>query len=94
MKPPKADKYVPSPYATLPATLDPAEYDQSAEKRRASEERLAIRARLKREFQLKLNDPRRSTIIVSTHVRAHPLPSRLAGNTSVLGPAGHAPPPR
>uniref|UniRef100_A0A8D0G0W5 NADH dehydrogenase [ubiquinone] 1 beta subcomplex subunit 4 n=1 Tax=Sphenodon punctatus TaxID=8508 RepID=A0A8D0G0W5_SPHPU len=41
-------RYVPSPFAMLLATLDP---------------RLAIRARLKHEFQLKLNDPQHPQII-------------------------------
>uniref|UniRef100_A0A2K5QUN4 NADH dehydrogenase [ubiquinone] 1 beta subcomplex subunit 4 n=1 Tax=Cebus imitator TaxID=2715852 RepID=A0A2K5QUN4_CEBIM len=52
-------KYKPSHFATLPQTLDPAEYDISLETRRAQVERLAIRARLKREYLLQYNDPHR-----------------------------------
>lgn len=58
-------KYRPAPLASLPPTLDPAEYDSSPEKRRAAAERLAIRARLKRHYLLQLNDPRRTHLIVS-----------------------------
>ncbi|EDK97963.1 NADH dehydrogenase [ubiquinone] 1 beta subcomplex subunit 4 [Mus musculus] len=52
-------KYKPAPLATLPSTLDPAEYDVSPETRRAQVERLSIRARLKREYLLQYNDPKR-----------------------------------
>ncbi|KAK2094555.1 NADH dehydrogenase [ubiquinone] 1 beta subcomplex subunit 4 [Saguinus oedipus] len=50
-------KYKPSRLATLPQTLDPAEYDISLENRRAQVEQLAIRARLKREYLLQYNNP-------------------------------------
>ncbi|XP_075761403.1 NADH dehydrogenase [ubiquinone] 1 beta subcomplex subunit 4 [Pelodiscus sinensis] len=50
--------YRPAPLASLPPQLDPAEYSESLEKRQAEAERLAIRARLKRRFQLQLHDPR------------------------------------
>ncbi|XP_004633394.1 NADH dehydrogenase [ubiquinone] 1 beta subcomplex subunit 4 [Octodon degus] len=56
-------KYKPARLATLPSTLDPAEYDISAETRKAQAERLAIRARLKREYLLQYNDPKRRTLI-------------------------------
>ncbi|XP_003469276.1 NADH dehydrogenase [ubiquinone] 1 beta subcomplex subunit 4 [Cavia porcellus] len=56
-------KYKPAPLATLPPTLDPAEYDTSPETRRAQAERLAIRARLKREYLLQYNDPNRRGLI-------------------------------
>ncbi|KAM7132222.1 NADH dehydrogenase [ubiquinone] 1 beta subcomplex subunit 4 [Molossus nigricans] len=56
-------KYKPSRLATLPPTLDPAEYDISPETRKAQAERLAIRARLKREYQLQYNDPSRRVLI-------------------------------
>ncbi|KAL2805041.1 NADH dehydrogenase [ubiquinone] 1 beta subcomplex subunit 4 isoform 2 [Daubentonia madagascariensis] len=56
-------KYTPSRLATLPPTLDPAEYDISPETRRAQAERLAIRARLKREYLLQYNDPNRRGLI-------------------------------
>lgn len=58
-------KYKPSRLATLPPTLDPAEYDISPETRKAQAERLAIRSRLKREYQLQYNDPSRRVLIVS-----------------------------
>ncbi|XP_011827001.1 PREDICTED: NADH dehydrogenase [ubiquinone] 1 beta subcomplex subunit 4 [Mandrillus leucophaeus] len=56
-------KYKPSHLATLPESLDPAEYDTSPETRRAQAERLAIRARLKREYLLQYNDPNRRGLI-------------------------------
>lgn len=58
-------KYEPSRLASLPTTLDPAEYDISSETRKAQAERLAIRSRLKREYQLQYNDPSRRGVIVS-----------------------------
>lgn len=58
-------KYKPSRLATLPPTLDPAEYDISPETRKAQAERLAVRSRLKREYQLQYNDPSRRVLIVS-----------------------------
>ncbi|XP_005386524.1 PREDICTED: NADH dehydrogenase [ubiquinone] 1 beta subcomplex subunit 4 [Chinchilla lanigera] len=56
-------KYTPAPLATLPTTLDPAEYDISLETRKAQAERLALRARLKREYLLQYNDPKRRGLI-------------------------------
>ncbi|KAJ8796695.1 hypothetical protein J1605_017798 [Eschrichtius robustus] len=58
-------KYKPSRLATLPTTLDPAEYNISPETRKAQAERLAIRSRLKREYLLQYNDPSRRGVIVS-----------------------------
>lgn len=58
-------KYKPARLATLPPTLDPAEYDISPETRKAQAERLAIRSRLKREYLLQYNDPNRHGLIVS-----------------------------
>ncbi|XP_020019673.1 NADH dehydrogenase [ubiquinone] 1 beta subcomplex subunit 4 [Castor canadensis] len=52
-------KYKPADLATLPSTLDPAQYDVSPETRKAQAERLAIRARLKREYLLQYNNPNR-----------------------------------
>uniref|UniRef100_A0A2I3HQ69 NADH dehydrogenase [ubiquinone] 1 beta subcomplex subunit 4 n=1 Tax=Nomascus leucogenys TaxID=61853 RepID=A0A2I3HQ69_NOMLE len=49
--------------ATLPETLDPAKYNISPETRGAQAERLAIRARLKREYLLQYNDPNRRGLI-------------------------------
>ncbi|KAF3827522.1 hypothetical protein GH733_003008 [Mirounga leonina] len=56
-------KYEPSRLATLPSTLDPAEYNVSPEARKAEAERLAIRSRLKREYLLQYNDPSRQGLI-------------------------------
>ncbi|XP_073750220.1 NADH dehydrogenase [ubiquinone] 1 beta subcomplex subunit 4 isoform X1 [Callorhinus ursinus] len=56
-------KYEPSRLATLPSTLDPAEYNVSPEARKAQAERLAIRSRLKREYLLQYNDPSRQGLI-------------------------------
>ncbi|XP_005292748.1 NADH dehydrogenase [ubiquinone] 1 beta subcomplex subunit 4 [Chrysemys picta bellii] len=49
--------YRPAPLASLPRELDPNEYNESPEKRQAQAERLALRARLKRQYQTQLNDP-------------------------------------
>ncbi|NXG13531.1 NDUB4 dehydrogenase, partial [Grallaria varia] len=62
--PPSAAKlYRPNTFVSLPAELDPDTYDASPEKRRAEAERLAIRARLKRQYQLQLNDPNAPAVI-------------------------------
>ncbi|KAG7317511.1 hypothetical protein KOW79_018546 [Hemibagrus wyckioides] len=56
--------YKEAPLATRPQTLDPAEYfNVSPEYRRAEEERAALRARLKREYQTRLNNPLRNELI-------------------------------
>lgn len=60
-----AEAYRPNRFVSLPAELDPATYDSSPEKRRAEAERLALRARLKRQYQLQLNNPNPPAIIVS-----------------------------
>ncbi|XP_066472478.1 NADH dehydrogenase [ubiquinone] 1 beta subcomplex subunit 4 [Tiliqua scincoides] len=85
-------KYRPAPLASLPPTLDPAEYDVSPEKRRAAAERLAIRARLKRNYLLQLNDPRRTQLIDDpaltrwTYARANVYPHfRVTPKTSLMG---------
>ncbi|XP_038948469.1 NADH dehydrogenase [ubiquinone] 1 beta subcomplex subunit 4-like [Rattus norvegicus] len=51
-------KYKPAPLATLPSTLDPAEYDVSSETRKAQVKHMSIRAWLKREYLLQYNDPK------------------------------------
>ncbi|XP_038614086.1 NADH dehydrogenase [ubiquinone] 1 beta subcomplex subunit 4 [Tachyglossus aculeatus] len=56
-------KYRPAPLATLPPTLDPAEYNVSPEQRRLQAERLAIRARLKRQYLLQYDNPHRRTLV-------------------------------
>ncbi|KAM6474977.1 NADH dehydrogenase [ubiquinone] 1 beta subcomplex subunit 4 isoform 1-T1 [Liasis olivaceus] len=58
-----ASQYRPATLARLPPQLDPNEYRWSLEKRRAEAERLALRARIKREYMLRLNDPRRTELI-------------------------------
>ncbi|XP_018430830.1 PREDICTED: NADH dehydrogenase [ubiquinone] 1 beta subcomplex subunit 4 [Nanorana parkeri] len=53
-------EYKDSRYASRPAELDPAQYfGLSQEKRKLQEERVAVRSRLKRDYQLQLNDPLR-----------------------------------
>ncbi|NWI47491.1 NDUB4 dehydrogenase, partial [Picathartes gymnocephalus] len=62
--PPSAAKlYGASSYASLPAELSLDTYDSSPEKRRAEIERLAIRSRLKRHYQLQLNNPSPPAVI-------------------------------
>uniref|UniRef100_P48306 NADH dehydrogenase [ubiquinone] 1 beta subcomplex subunit 4 n=1 Tax=Gallus gallus TaxID=9031 RepID=NDUB4_CHICK len=58
-----AEEYRPNRYVSLPAELDPATYDTPLEKRRAEAERLAIRARLKRQYLLQLNTPKPPRVI-------------------------------
>uniref|UniRef100_A0A6P8QKB2 NADH dehydrogenase [ubiquinone] 1 beta subcomplex subunit 4 n=1 Tax=Geotrypetes seraphini TaxID=260995 RepID=A0A6P8QKB2_GEOSA len=56
--------YKEAPLASRPKTLDPAEYYHlTPEQRLAEEERLALRAQLKRQYQLQLNDPNRRALI-------------------------------
>ena len=58
--------YREAPLATRPKTLDPNEYfNLSPDYRRAEAERAALRAGLKREYQLQLNNPHRKELIVS-----------------------------
>lgn len=58
--------YKEAPLATRPQTLDPNEYFNITPKsRRAEEERLALRANLKRQYLLQLNNPHRKELIVS-----------------------------
>ncbi|KAM6144792.1 NADH dehydrogenase [ubiquinone] 1 beta subcomplex subunit 4 [Phoenicopterus ruber ruber] len=61
--PTASEAYRPNRFVSLPAELDPGTYDASPEKRRAEAERLAIRARLKRQYQLQLNNPKPPAII-------------------------------
>ncbi|NWX52310.1 NDUB4 dehydrogenase, partial [Steatornis caripensis] len=58
-----AEAYRSNRYVSLPAELDPNTYDASPEKRRAEAERLAIRARLKRQYQLQLHNPNPPAVI-------------------------------
>ncbi|XP_026531240.1 NADH dehydrogenase [ubiquinone] 1 beta subcomplex subunit 4 [Notechis scutatus] len=63
-----ASRYRPTPLASLPPQLDPNEYQWSSEKRRAEAERVALRSRLKRDYFLRLNDPRRTELLEDTAV--------------------------
>ncbi|XP_040277667.1 NADH dehydrogenase [ubiquinone] 1 beta subcomplex subunit 4 [Bufo bufo] len=53
-------EYKESPLASRPAELDPARYfGQTLEQKRLQEKREALRAQVKREYLLKLNNPHR-----------------------------------
>ncbi|KAL7835401.1 hypothetical protein SRHO_G00277480 [Serrasalmus rhombeus] len=57
-------EYKEAPLASRPKTLDPAEYfNISPDHRRAEEQRAALKAQLKRRFQLQLNSPHRKELI-------------------------------
>ncbi|XP_051869599.1 NADH dehydrogenase [ubiquinone] 1 beta subcomplex subunit 4 [Pristis pectinata] len=57
-------EYREAPLASRPRTLDAKEYlEQSAEQRRAQEQRLAIRSRLKLQYLRQLNDPTRTQLM-------------------------------
>ncbi|XP_056155724.1 NADH dehydrogenase [ubiquinone] 1 beta subcomplex subunit 4 [Lampris incognitus] len=85
--------YREAPLATRPKTLDPNEYfNLSAEKRRTEEERAALRASLKRQYQLQLNNPHRKELIEDpamnrwVYARANPYPHfRPTFKTSLMG---------
>ena len=58
--------YREAPLAARPKTLDPNEYfNLSPDYRRAEAQRAALRADLKRQYQLQLNNPHRKELIVS-----------------------------
>ncbi|KAK7879397.1 hypothetical protein WMY93_030733 [Mugilogobius chulae] len=85
--------YKAAPLATLPRTLDPNDYfNLSPEKRRADEERAAIRANLKRQYQTQLNNPHRNALIEDpalnrwVYARTNPYPHfRPTFKTSMFG---------
>ncbi|XP_048459046.1 NADH dehydrogenase [ubiquinone] 1 beta subcomplex subunit 4 [Rhincodon typus] len=87
--------YKEAPLASRPQTLDPREYlELSPEERRAQEERLAIRARLKLQYLSQLNNPNRTERIEDpaltrwTYARSlnHIYPNfRPSPKTSLLG---------
>uniref|UniRef100_A0A3B3V8M9 NADH dehydrogenase [ubiquinone] 1 beta subcomplex subunit 4 n=1 Tax=Poecilia latipinna TaxID=48699 RepID=A0A3B3V8M9_9TELE len=85
--------YREAPLATRPKTLDPNEYfNLSPDYRRAEEERAALRANLKRQYQLQLNNPHRTELIEDpaltrwVYARANPYPHfRPTKKTSLLG---------
>ncbi|XP_063063464.1 NADH dehydrogenase [ubiquinone] 1 beta subcomplex subunit 4 [Engraulis encrasicolus] len=56
--------YKEAPLASRPKTLDPAEYfNLSQDYRRIEQDRAAMRANLKRQFQVQLNNPHRKELI-------------------------------
>ncbi|XP_040195135.1 NADH dehydrogenase [ubiquinone] 1 beta subcomplex subunit 4 [Rana temporaria] len=56
--------YKESRFVSRPEALDPARYyELTPERRKLQEERTAIRAGLKRQYQLQLNDPRRKGLV-------------------------------
>ncbi|XP_075054366.1 NADH dehydrogenase [ubiquinone] 1 beta subcomplex subunit 4 [Mixophyes fleayi] len=56
--------YRESPLSSRPAELDPARYyDRTPEQRRLEEQRLALRSRVKRDYQLQLNNPHRASLL-------------------------------
>ncbi|XP_069561615.1 NADH dehydrogenase [ubiquinone] 1 beta subcomplex subunit 4 [Brachyistius frenatus] len=87
--------YREAPLATRPKTLDPNEYfNLSPEQRRAEEARGALRANLKRQYQLQLNNPHRNELIEDpaltrlVYARTNPYPHfRPTFKTSLLGAA-------
>uniref|UniRef100_UPI0037E99DB3 NADH dehydrogenase [ubiquinone] 1 beta subcomplex subunit 4 n=1 Tax=Semicossyphus pulcher TaxID=241346 RepID=UPI0037E99DB3 len=85
--------YQEAPLATRPKTLDANEYfNLSTEKRRAEEDRAALRANLKRQYQTQLNNPHRKELIEDpaltrwVYARTNPYPHfRPTFKTSLLG---------
>ncbi|XP_072234117.1 NADH dehydrogenase [ubiquinone] 1 beta subcomplex subunit 4 [Leuresthes tenuis] len=85
--------YREAPLATRPKTLDPNEYfNLSPEQRRAEEARGALRANLKRQYQLQLNNPHRNELIEDpaltrwVYARTNPYTHfRATNKTSLLG---------
>uniref|UniRef100_A0A3Q3QHE0 NADH dehydrogenase [ubiquinone] 1 beta subcomplex subunit 4 n=1 Tax=Monopterus albus TaxID=43700 RepID=A0A3Q3QHE0_MONAL len=85
--------YREAPLASRPKSLDPNEYfNLSSDFRRAEEDRAAIRANLKRQYQLQLNNPLRKELIEDpaltqwVYARTNPYPHfRPTYKTSLLG---------
>ncbi|XP_034562697.1 NADH dehydrogenase [ubiquinone] 1 beta subcomplex subunit 4 [Notolabrus celidotus] len=85
--------YREAPLATRPKTLDANEYfNLSTEKRRAEEDRAALRANLKRQYQTQLNNPHRKELVEDpaltrwVYARTNPYPNfRPTFKTSLLG---------
>uniref|UniRef100_A0A1A8QL05 NADH dehydrogenase [ubiquinone] 1 beta subcomplex subunit 4 n=1 Tax=Nothobranchius pienaari TaxID=704102 RepID=A0A1A8QL05_9TELE len=85
--------YREAPLATRPKTLDPNEYfNLSPEQRRLEESRTALRANLKRQYQIELNNPHRKELIEDpaltrwVYARANPYPNfRVTKKTSLIG---------
>ncbi|XP_054846390.1 NADH dehydrogenase [ubiquinone] 1 beta subcomplex subunit 4-like [Eublepharis macularius] len=80
------------PLAPLPPQLDPANYDASPKKHQSEAKHLAIRAHLKCQYLLQLNDPCRThhiedpAITQWTYAKANVYPNfRVNPKTSLLG---------
>ncbi|XP_041736153.1 NADH dehydrogenase [ubiquinone] 1 beta subcomplex subunit 4 isoform X2 [Coregonus clupeaformis] len=90
--------YREAPLVTRPKTLDPAEYfNLSLDQRRAEEERAGLRAQLKRQYQMQLNNPHRKELIEDpaltrwVYARTNPYNYfRATKKTSLLGQEGGA----
>ncbi|XP_061821570.2 NADH dehydrogenase [ubiquinone] 1 beta subcomplex subunit 4 [Nerophis lumbriciformis] len=91
--------YREAPLATRPKTLDPNEYfNLSPEYRRAEGDRAALRANLKRQYQLQLNNPHRKELIHDpavtkwVYARGNPYNNfRVTKKTSLLSMFGIVP---
>uniref|UniRef100_A0AAY5KKP2 NADH dehydrogenase [ubiquinone] 1 beta subcomplex subunit 4 n=1 Tax=Esox lucius TaxID=8010 RepID=A0AAY5KKP2_ESOLU len=85
--------YREAPLASRPKTLDPAEYfNLSLDKRRSVEEKATLRAQLKRQYQMQLNNPLRKELIEDpaltrwVYARTNPFNNfRPTKKTSLLG---------
>ncbi|KAL1006637.1 hypothetical protein UPYG_G00074760 [Umbra pygmaea] len=85
--------YREAPLASRPKTLDTAEYfNLSLEQRRRDDEKAVLRAQLKRQYQMQLNDPHRKELIEDpaltrwVYARANPYNHfRATKKTSLLG---------
>ncbi|XP_035474770.1 NADH dehydrogenase [ubiquinone] 1 beta subcomplex subunit 4 isoform X2 [Scophthalmus maximus] len=85
--------YQEAPLATRPKTLDPNEYfSVSLEQRRSEQSRAALRANLKRQYQMQLNNPLRRELIEDpaltrwVYARTHTYPHfNATSKTSLLG---------
>ncbi|KAL2085876.1 hypothetical protein ACEWY4_019196 [Coilia grayii] len=85
--------YREAPLATRPKTLDPAEYfNLSQDYRRVEQDRAAVRAKLKRQYQVQLNNPLRKELIEDpaltrwVYARSHIYPHfRPTAKTSLIG---------
>ncbi|XP_018548627.1 NADH dehydrogenase [ubiquinone] 1 beta subcomplex subunit 4 isoform X2 [Lates calcarifer] len=85
--------YREAPLATRPKTLDPNEYfNLSPDHRRTEEERAALRANLKRQYQMQFNNPHKRELIEDpaltrwVQARANPYQYfRATNKTSLLG---------
>ncbi|XP_034718057.1 NADH dehydrogenase [ubiquinone] 1 beta subcomplex subunit 4 [Etheostoma cragini] len=85
--------YREAPLASRPKTLDPNEYfNLSPNHRRSEEQRAALRANLKRQYQTQLNNPHRKELIEDpaltrwVYARANPyLTFKPTFKTSLMG---------